>query len=150
MKDTKRTNYRLNPDKSHTERVLEQIRVDIDRYGYAACPCRLIRGDKEANLDIICPCDYRDADVDEFGSCFCGLYVSDDVFSGKTEIQPVPDRRKMKKQNVNKGEKVVGGLGKLSYPVYRCKVCGYLCAKENPPAKCPICQAGAERFERFI
>ena len=37
-----------------------------------------------------------------------------------------------------------GGL-----PVWRCKVCGYLCARERPPLKCPICKADRDRFERF-
>ncbi|MGD0237952.1 MAG: rubredoxin-like domain-containing protein, partial [Syntrophorhabdales bacterium] len=32
----------------------------------------------------------------------------------------------------------------------RCKVCGYLCAREEPPETCPICSAKQERFERFM
>jgi len=35
-------------------------------------------------------------------------------------------------------------------PVWRCKVCGYLCAREQPPGICPICKATRERFERFV
>ena len=38
----------------------------------------------------------------------------------------------------------------LSYPVWRCRVCGYLCARDNPPETCPICKAGKDRFERFM
>ncbi|MDI6831409.1 MAG: ferredoxin:glutaredoxin reductase, partial [Actinomycetota bacterium] len=34
-------------------------------------------------------------------------------------------------------------------PVWRCKVCGYLAARERPPEVCPICKAGRERFEEF-
>jgi len=33
--------------------------------------------------------------------------------------------------------------------VWRCKVCGYLCAREKPPGVCPICKAQRERFEIF-
>jgi len=29
----------------------------------------------------------------------------------------------------------------LSYPVWRCKVCGYLCARNEAPGVCPICEA---------
>ena len=36
-----------------------------------------------------------------------------------------------------------------SLPVWRCRVCGYLCARETPPGVCPICKASRERFERF-
>jgi len=38
----------------------------------------------------------------------------------------------------------------LPLPVWRCKVCGYLCAREGPPEICPICKAKKERFERFM
>ncbi|MGD2166168.1 MAG: ferredoxin:glutaredoxin reductase, partial [Anaerolineae bacterium] len=34
-------------------------------------------------------------------------------------------------------------------PVWRCRVCGYLCARERPPGRCPICKATQERFDRF-
>jgi len=33
--------------------------------------------------------------------------------------------------------------------VWRCRVCGYLCARERPPAVCPICKATSDRFEAF-
>jgi len=33
--------------------------------------------------------------------------------------------------------------------VWRCKVCGYLCARTEPPEVCPICKVGRERFEPF-
>jgi rubrerythrin len=34
-------------------------------------------------------------------------------------------------------------------PVWRCRVCGYLCARDEPPGVCPICKAKKDRFERF-
>lgn len=43
-----------------------------------------------------------------------------------------------------------GEVNNLSYPVWRCKVCGYLCARNNPLEVCPVCKAKKERFERFI
>jgi rubrerythrin len=39
---------------------------------------------------------------------------------------------------------------KLPLPVWRCKVCGYLCAREEAPEPCPICKAHKDRFERFM
>jgi rubrerythrin len=42
------------------------------------------------------------------------------------------------------------GAFSLSLPVWRCKVCGYLCAREQPPGICPVCKAKKDRFERFI
>ena len=73
--------------------LVEGLLVNEDRYGYWACPCRLAAGVKELDLDIICPCDYRDADVDEWGACYCALYVSQDVLVGKAEAHAIPERR---------------------------------------------------------
>ena len=50
--------------------LLEALLSNIERYGYMACPCRLAAGSKEEDLDIVCPCDYRDADVVEFDACY--------------------------------------------------------------------------------
>jgi rubrerythrin len=33
--------------------------------------------------------------------------------------------------------------------VWRCRVCGYLCARANPPETCPICKVSRDRFEPF-
>jgi rubredoxin len=45
---------------------------------------------------------------------------------------------------------VTANLSNLPLPVWRCKVCGYLCARDGPPEICPICKAKKERFERFL
>jgi rubrerythrin len=42
-----------------------------------------------------------------------------------------------------------GGFA-LGYPIWRCKVCGYICARDEPPEICPICKVTKDRFERFI
>ena len=114
-----------------------------------ACPCRLSVGIKEEDLDIICPCDYRDADLDEFGACYCALYVSQEIKNGKKKAKAIPERRPPKKERVEK--QTIGGIpSELKKPVYRCKVCGYLCGRDNPPEVCPICKAKKDRFERFM
>ena len=42
-------------------RLLEGLLTNKERYGYMCCPCRLAASDREADRDIICPCDYREA-----------------------------------------------------------------------------------------
>jgi ferredoxin-thioredoxin reductase catalytic chain len=69
-KDAAIGGYNLNPDVSFTTQLVEGLTVNTKRYGYPLCPCRLTGGSKEADLDIICPCDYRDPDLDEFDTCF--------------------------------------------------------------------------------
>ncbi|MGI2335716.1 MAG: ferredoxin-thioredoxin reductase catalytic domain-containing protein [Dehalogenimonas sp.] len=140
--------YHLNPDIPFTKSLVEGLLVNTDRYGYQACPCRLASGEKAEDLDIICPCDYRDPDISEYGACFCGLYVNTAIKQGKQTVQPVPERRG---QEMTEAKEPAGGVSiKLSQPVWRCKVCGYLSARPEPPDNCPICKVPKERFERFI
>ncbi len=69
-KDARSGGYFLNPDVEFTKSLVSGLLTNERRYGYPACPCRLASGIKEEDLDIICPCDYRDADVVEYGTCF--------------------------------------------------------------------------------
>ncbi|MCU0237473.1 MAG: ferredoxin:glutaredoxin reductase [Acidobacteria bacterium] len=144
--------YHLNPDREFTRELVRSLLINQERYGYWACPCRLAAGDKASDLDIVCPCDYRDADLNEFGSCYCALYVSQEVLDGTKQAAPIPERRPpISKRRAARAEVAGAALtGKLSQPVWRCKVCGYLCAREEPPGVCPICKAKKDRFERFI
>ena len=142
--------YHLNPDIEFTDDLVHGLLVNEKRYGYPSCPCRLATGNKRDDLDIICPCDYRDADVVEYDTCYCGLYVSKDVVDGKKKIGKIPERRPRKELRASKAPSYTTTLGKLTLPVWRCRVCGYLCARNEPPEVCPICKAKKERFEKFI
>jgi len=85
--------YYFNRDREKTLQLLGALLVNKDRYGYMSCPCRLALGEREKDKDIICPCVYRQPDVEEFGSCYCNLYVSREWNEGKIEHQFVPERR---------------------------------------------------------
>ena len=85
--------YFFNSDREITLSLLEQLLITKGTYGYMTCPCRLANGVYAADKDIICPCEYRAADVEEFGSCFCALYVSKDWNEGRIPHDTVPERR---------------------------------------------------------
>ncbi|HER42899.1 MAG TPA: ferredoxin:thioredoxin reductase [Candidatus Eisenbacteria bacterium] len=85
--------YFFNVDMEHTLLIIEGLLVNKARYGYMSCPCRLAAGERESDEDIICPCDYRAPDVEEYGSCYCNLYVSEDWNEGRIERRHVPERR---------------------------------------------------------
>jgi ferredoxin-thioredoxin reductase catalytic chain len=164
--------YHLNPDREFTLGLIEGMLVNERRYGYWACPCRLASGVKAEDLDIICPCDYRDADVAEYGACFCALYVSQEVKDRKKKATRIPERRpaegnpaltsaagspaaRMASPAARTGgspgpQPALPDLSGLRYPLWRCRVCGYLCARDQPPEVCPICRAKKDRFERFL
>ena len=85
--------YYFNKDKERVIELLEALIVNKKRYGYMSCPCRLASGDREKDKDILCPCVYRAPDVEEYGSCYCNLYVSRAWNEGKIPQAYVPERR---------------------------------------------------------
>lgn len=85
--------YFFNRNRESVFDLLRGLLINKERYGYMSCPCRLASGDYAKDADIICPCVYRAPDVEEFGSCYCNLYVSRDWNEGKIEHAYVPERR---------------------------------------------------------
>jgi ferredoxin-thioredoxin reductase catalytic chain len=145
--------YHLNPDRGFTRRLVRGLLVNRERYGYISCPCRLASGNRADDLDIICPCDYRDPDLTDYGACYCALYVTADVSAGRRAAEPVPERRPPPEERRRHDEERAAAAripGALTYPVWRCRVCGYLCARNEPPEVCPICRVPKDRFERFM
>ena len=80
-------------DPARVMELMEALLTNKERYGYMVCPCRLASGERDKDKDIICPCVYRTADVEQFGSCYCNLYVSKKWNEGKIEDPYVPERR---------------------------------------------------------
>ncbi len=155
-KEAEAGGYRLNPDREFVLRLVQGLLENERRYGYWQCPCRLAFGERAKDKDVICPCDYRDADLAEYGACYCALYVTDDWIAGRKPHGSIPERRPEKFMNEGYQESTPvstpqpGPTAALAYPVWRCRVCGYLCARPEPPDKCPICKVTKDRFERFM
>jgi len=84
--------WTLTPDEELKGFLIEGFETNTARYGYLQCPCRDSWGTREKDADILCPCAYAQADIDEFGQCFCGLYL--DEKTGKTGAGgSIPERR---------------------------------------------------------
>ena len=162
--DAKSHGYYLNPDAESLKNLLEGLQKNEERYGYPSCPCRLASRKFEFDRDIICPCDYRDPDVQEYGYCYCALYVRKDVFEGKTLVLPIPERRPFEKQirayaasGEGAAEKpseattvVTEKPSEIRLKMWYCKQCGYVCFREEPPYFCPICKAKREMFAEIV
>jgi ferredoxin-thioredoxin reductase catalytic subunit len=162
--DAKTYGYYLNPDPDFLNDLLEGLKQNEERYGYPSCPCRLASGDFDLDRDVICPCDYRDPDVAEYGCCYCALYVRKDLYEGKTHILPIPERRPMEKQTraytatarpaaavaVEKTYETKAAAVEqpsvVKKRLWYCKQCGYVVFREDPPYVCPICKAKREMF----
>ncbi|MDQ7779223.1 MAG: hypothetical protein RDV41_05890 [Planctomycetota bacterium] len=67
------------------------------------------------------------------------------LLGGKPDEQ-IPERRKPRPQQPAVETNAEPAGGEI---VWRCVVCGYLCARKEPPAVCPICKAKKDRFEEF-
>ncbi|MBT3176285.1 MAG: ferredoxin:thioredoxin reductase [Desulfobacula sp.] len=87
----------FNKDKDLVFELLESLLLNKERYGYMACPCRLACGDRDNDKDITCPCEYRAPDLEEFGACFCGLYISKALHNNEIESHYIPERRSPEK-----------------------------------------------------
>src|SRR4030042_2137624 len=98
--------YHLNPNIEFTKELVKGLLFNQERYGYRACPCRLSSGKKEEDIDIICPCYYRDPDLSDYGTCYCGLYVSLEAVS----YGSIPERRAPLKER----RKIVTKIGRAS------------------------------------
>jgi ferredoxin-thioredoxin reductase catalytic chain len=150
-RETEAGGYFLNPDTEFVLELVDGLMTTEERYGYPVCPCRLASGNKTEDLDIICPCDYRDPDLREYNACYCALFVSRATATGEAKVTSIPERRPPREERAQfKPRESGAALSSLPYPIWRCRVCGYLCAREEPPEICPVCKAKKERFERFV
>lgn len=168
--DAKTYGYYLTPQPDLLQGFLEGLKTNEERYGYPLCPCRLASEIYEFDRDIICPCDYRDPDVAQYGACYCRLYVNKQVYDSQ-DLPEVPERRPKEKQDRAYGAEAQlakstaqGAKEKPSTPqpaaqamkptppgtvkkkLWYCKQCGYVVFREDPPYICPICKAKREMF----
>ena len=161
-RNAKENGYYLCPDVQLFNDLIDGLATNNTRYGYGSCPCRVAIGVKKYDVDIICPCEYRDADVDEFGMCYCGMFVNEKIKKNPSQMGPIPERRSQDIMDVAlvavETKQIISAKSAVhakprkkasSIKVWRCTVCGYLCARELPPPICPICKAKAERFKQF-
>ena len=162
--DAKTYGYFLTPQLDLLQMFIDGLKTNEDRYGYPSCPCRLATGNFDIDRDIICPCDYRDPDVAEFGACYCRLYVNKAVYESQN-LPEVPERRPVEKQerayrtSITKHAPSQGSQEKpaasiapqqqkteIKKKLWYCKQCGYVVYREDPPYVCPICKAKREFF----
>jgi ferredoxin-thioredoxin reductase catalytic chain len=69
--------FRVNPDRSRVDLLLEGLFSNAANHGLKYCPCRLRTKDFAEDLKLVCPCPftaqetYRGLDA---GECWCGLF----------------------------------------------------------------------------
>jgi ferredoxin-thioredoxin reductase catalytic chain len=68
--------FELNPDKAQVAACIDGILENENKYGLKYCPCRIVSGDDQKDLELICPCNFTIQEKYKTqGECWCGLFV---------------------------------------------------------------------------
>ena len=75
-----RLGYKLSPDEELVDFLFEQeVQIEKDK-GSPFCPCQALTGDREHDMQLVCPCiPFHREHYDFMKRCWCGLYVHKDV-----------------------------------------------------------------------
>ncbi|HDQ13348.1 MAG TPA: ferredoxin:thioredoxin reductase [Sediminispirochaeta sp.] len=83
----------VNEDRDFVTKLAQGLLINYQRYGYLQCPCRDSWGDKKHDQDIVCPCTYCSDDIQEYGQCYCGLFLSPEFYAEGRTPTAIPERR---------------------------------------------------------
>jgi ferredoxin-thioredoxin reductase catalytic chain len=89
----KKNNWELNPDLDFQSVLLNGLQSNYNTSGYFLCPCRDGLDDRKKDKDITCPCEYALKDLQEYGHCFCALYMTPEFINSKKPFEQIPERR---------------------------------------------------------
>ena len=88
-----RNGWAIQSKAKFLDTVTSGLEKTLAQYGYYLCPCREGWGARVKDRDIICPCDYAAGDIEEFGQCYCSLFLSAEKAASDDEPEAIPDRR---------------------------------------------------------
>lgn len=76
--------FSLNPDVEHVTFTIEGILRNERQRGLKYCPCRVPSGDFLTDIELLCPCNFKQQETwEEQGRCWCGLFVDPSRFKQK-------------------------------------------------------------------
>lgn len=68
--------FKLNPNKEHTNKAVDGVLELEKKKGLKYCPCRLTAENFDKDLELICPCNFKIQKTwKERNDCWCGLFV---------------------------------------------------------------------------
>ena len=92
---SEKRNWNIHPNSDGTlDLLVDGLTTNFNRIGYFNCPCRDSEEDIKIDRDIVCPCDYAQPDIEEFGRCYCALFF-DPEYDFSKSIEMIPERRPM-------------------------------------------------------
>jgi len=71
-----KTDFKLWEEEESVRTLSEGVLENMRNKGLKFCPCRITTGDREKDLKLICPCNFKSQQTwKEYGECWCGLFV---------------------------------------------------------------------------
>jgi ferredoxin-thioredoxin reductase catalytic chain len=66
----------LNPDTGRVRMLAKGVLSNEKGHGLKYCPCRMTTGDRNEDLKLVCPCNFKIQKTwREKGECWCSLFV---------------------------------------------------------------------------
>jgi len=66
----------LNPDMGRVRMLANGVLSNEKNHGLKFCPCRMTTGNREEDLRLVCPCNFKAQKTwREKGECWCSLFV---------------------------------------------------------------------------
>ena len=76
QKFTERNDFMLNPDSKRVETLAGGVLNNEKNHGLKFCPCRLRTKDREKDLKLVCPCNFKAQPTwKQRRECWCSLFV---------------------------------------------------------------------------
>ena len=67
--------YGLVKDQVVLRNIVAGLARNWVQHGLPYCPCKEVTGDRDRDREIVCPCKEHHKEIEETGSCCCGLYL---------------------------------------------------------------------------
>lgn len=68
--------FKINPDKEWITNLAKGVLNNQSRKGLKFCPCRMTLEDRDKDIKLICPCNFKAQKVwQKKGECWCKLYL---------------------------------------------------------------------------
>ena len=72
----KNKDFKINPDKKWIEKLAMGVLSNEERKGLKFCPCRITLGEREKDIKLICPCNFKAQKTwQEKNECWCKLFI---------------------------------------------------------------------------
>jgi len=79
VKYTAQKNYALNPSLMMSKNLEVWLSEMEATFGKRFCPCFESSGDAELDKKMLCPCEFIEDEIEEYGTCHCALFGRADL-----------------------------------------------------------------------